>query len=208
MSDLIIIGAGGFGLEVAAYAEDMTRAGKENFVLKGFLDDTKTPSSRHAGYPVLGKIGPPFDPAISYVIAVGTPEWRKALADKLHAGGARLASIVHPQSYVAAGALIGPGSVIAPFAFVGPEARIGNHCVLNVHACAGHECRIGDCCVLSPYASLQGSARLGEGVFLGSHACITCVTIGDKARIAAGAVVYNDVPSGALALGNPAAFAA
>jgi len=208
MSDLIIIGAGGFGLEVAAYAEDMTRAGKAAFTLKGFLDDTKPTSSRHASYPILGKIESAFDTNVAYVIAVGMPEGRKSIAGKLHAGGVRLASIVHPQSYVAASAAIGPGSVVAPFAFVGAEATIGRHCVLNVHVCVGHESRVGDCCVLSPYANLQGGARLGDGVFLGSQACITCVTIGDKARIAAGAVVYNDVPSGTLALGNPAAFAA
>jgi sugar O-acyltransferase (sialic acid O-acetyltransferase NeuD family) len=206
MSDLIIIGAGGFGLEVAAYAEDMTRAGKADFVVKGFLDDIKMPSSRHAGYPVLGKIEPPFDSEISYVIAIGIPDSRKILAGKL--GGARLASIIHPQSYVAGSAEISPGTVVAPFAFVGPEARIGNHCVLNTHTCVGHESRVGDYCVLSPHAGLQGGAQLGEGVFLGSQVYITRVTIGNRARVAAGAVVYIDVPPEALALGNPAAFRA
>ena len=122
--------------------------------------------------------------------------------------GARFATIIHPQSYVAASAAIGTGTIIAPFAFVGPEARIGNHCVLNTHVSAGHESTMSDGCVLSPAASLHGGARLETGVFLGSHACVLRVTIGPKARIAAGAVAYGDVPGGAFALGNPAAFKA
>jgi acetyltransferase EpsM len=206
MTDLIILGAGGFGLEVAAYAEDMTRAGRADFNIKGFLDDTKAISTRHAGYPILGKIGPVFDSSASYILAVGMPEGRKLLANKLRAAGARVATVIHPESHVAVSATFGTGTIIAPFAFAGPESRMGEHCLINTHACVGHESRMDNFCVLSPHVSLQGGARLGMEVFVGSHACIGRVTIGDKARIAAGSVVYNDVPPGAFALGNPAAF--
>lgn len=47
--------------------------------------------------------------------------------------------------------------------------------------------------------------KIGRGVFVGTRAIILKgVTIGDRAIIGAGAVVTRDVPSGYLAVGNPA----
>ncbi|MDX2028166.1 MAG: acetyltransferase [Alphaproteobacteria bacterium] len=206
MSDIIIVGAGGLGLEVASYAEDMRRASKSNSGIKGFLDDTKPVGTQHAGYPVLG----PTDKIISeclYVIAVGAPESRQMLAEKLAAKGANFASIIHPSAHIAASAEIGVGTVIAPFVFVGPEARLGEQCLLNIYASAGHESRMENYCVLSPYATIHGASVLGSGAFMGSHACVTAkIQVGAGARIAAGSVVYQNIPAGARVMGNPAAW--
>ncbi len=46
---------------------------------------------------------------------------------------------------------------------------------------------------------------IGRGVFIGTRALVLKgVTIGDRAIVGAGAVVTKDVPSGHLAVGNPA----
>lgn len=207
MKNLIIVGAGGFGLEVAAYAEDITRAGKDALQILGFLDDTKPVGALHAGFPVLGDTNAAPVAEAVYVLAVGTPEGRAALADKLERKGAQFVSLIHPAAYVSATATLGLGAVLAPFSLIGPATFIGDHALFNVYATAGHEARLGKCCVLSPYASAHGEARLGDKVFIGGHGFVTArVKVGDNAKIAAGAVVYSDVPSGALAIGNPAAF--
>lgn len=195
------------GLEVAAYAEDMIRVHNNSMSIKGFLDDTKTQGSRHAGYPILGKISEPVNTECLYVIAIAAPQVRKTTAEKLQAAGAKFATIIHPTCYIAASAKLGTGVILAPFTFVGPEAELGNHCFLNVYASFGHESRLGDYSVLSPYATVNGASIVGSCVFMGSHATVTAKTeVGHNVKIAAGAVTYNTVPDDAHVMGNPAAW--
>jgi sugar O-acyltransferase (sialic acid O-acetyltransferase NeuD family) len=207
MKDLIIIGAGGFGLEVAAYAEDVIRAGKADFQIKGFLDDTKKTGNRHANYPILGTTDAAHEKDAIYILALGNPNDRRALSEKLSSKGAHFATLIHPQSYVAKTAKVGEGSIVAPFVFIGPEARVEKQCLLNVQTCIGHESIVGSYSVLSPGAGLHGSAVLSEGVFMGSNAYVTAGQhVGKNSKIAAGAIVYSDIPDGVSALGNPASF--
>lgn len=205
--NLFIIGAGGFGLEVAAYAADILKADHASFSIIGFLDDLKELGQTHAGYPIVGRVTGDVQRNAHYVIALGSPEMRREVAEKYEKNNARFITLIHPRSYVADSAALGAGTIVAPFAFVGPEAEIGEHCLLNVHSCAAHESIMGNFSTLSPYASLHGSASLGAGGFIGAHADVTAgVGIGIGTKVAAGSVVYNDVPSDKLAMGNPARF--
>jgi len=207
MTNLIIVGAGGFGLEVAAYAQDITQSRLQALTLTGFLDDTKGVGTLHRGVAVLGTLESPIEPDALYVIAIGATENRKMVADKLAARGARFATLLHPAAYVADSARLGEGTIMAPFSFAGPACEMGRHGLLNIYASMAHESRAGDCVTLSPYAGTHACAVLEDGVFLGAHAVVTKdVRIGANAKLAAGAVAYNDVPQGANALGNPARF--
>lgn len=207
MLSLIIVGAGGFGLEVAAYAEDMTKSGNAAVKVQGFLDDVKAPGTVHGGYPVLGGTDGPIDPQALYVIAVGAPQGRKKLAEKLIARQARFATIIHPSAYVGANACIGEGAILAPFTFVGPEGKVGPHALLNIYASVGHEAVLGPYSALAPYAGLHGQAATEEGVFLGAQSNLTAgINMGAFAKLAAGAIAYTDIPAAATALGNPAKF--
>ncbi len=205
MTSLILVGAGGFGLEVAAYAEDMRRNGQATFEPKGFLDDSKPVGTMHAGLPVLGSTTMVCEPSALYVIAVGAPKGRQALANLIKGKGGALVTLVHPTAYVAPSAYLGTGCVLAPFSFAGPECRIEENALLNLYASVAHESIVGAHGVLSPYAGTHAGARLGEGVFLAAHSVVTNgVALGDGAVVAAGSVVYSDIPAGGQAFGNPA----
>lgn len=205
MSKLIIVGAGGFGLEVAAYAEDARAHDPAQPEIVGFLDDSKSIGSQHGGYPVLGETDGPYDPDALYILAVGFPAARRALAEKLSAQNVRFHTLIHPQSYCARTARLAEGCILVPFATVGPDVFLGPHVMLNHYAVIGHEARAGSFCVLCPHASVHGGAILEDDVFVGSGGYVTRgVKIGAGAKISAGSVVYNDMPPGALALGNPA----
>jgi sugar O-acyltransferase (sialic acid O-acetyltransferase NeuD family) len=206
MDEIVVVGAGGFGKEVWAYCQDLEAAGRIGR-LAGVLDDDHR-SVRWAGeeIPVLGTT---FDArsggGTRYVIAVGSPHGRRLLADRLAERGAELATIVHPTAWVAPTASLGPGTIVAPFAFVGPEAQLGANVALNIYASVGHDAVLGGQCVLSPYATVNGNVVLEEAVFLGTHATVLArLRVGAEARVAAGAVVYRDVPAQHLAQGDPA----
>jgi sugar O-acyltransferase (sialic acid O-acetyltransferase NeuD family) len=149
---------------------------------------------------------PALTPDDRFVIAIGEPRLRKAMADRLRERGATeesFAAIVHPTAYVAGE--LGPGCVVAPFAFVGPGARLGAHVALNTYASVGHDAQVAAYAVFSPYAVVNGNVHIGEGVFLGTHATVVPGRrVGAWAKLGAGAVAHSDLEAGMLALGNPA----
>jgi sugar O-acyltransferase (sialic acid O-acetyltransferase NeuD family) len=203
---LIVVGAGGLGREAFEYAQDMLGRDAETEVL-GFLDDNP---AALAGKPLAGKIlGNTADfrvePQHRFVIGVGDPALRQALAQNIAARGGLFARVIHPLAYVASTARIADGCVLAPYVFVGAGAQIGMHVVLNARASVGHDAVLAEHCVLSPHCVVGGATHLGKAVFMGSSATVVPQrSVGAGSKIAAGAVLLQDVPAGALAVGNPA----
>ncbi|MGE4352309.1 MAG: NeuD/PglB/VioB family sugar acetyltransferase [Bdellovibrionales bacterium] len=207
MTSLILIGAGGFGIEAALYAQDMVRTNTASFEVKGFLDDTKEVGDHRVGLPILGGTDMPVDPSALYVITIAEPPHKRAFHERLAAQGARFATLIHPSAVIAPTAQVGEGCVFAPFSFAGPESFIGRHGTINIYGSVAHETRLGDFCTFSPYAGTHGAAQLGDGIFMGAHATVLKgIKIGNACKIAAGAVVYNDMPDAHIAIGNPARF--
>lgn len=74
------------------------------------------------------------------------------------------------------------------------------------HVHVGHDAHIGEDCELSPGVVIGGLVRIADRVKLGINACVRPeITVGDDARIGAGAVVVKDVPAGETWVGVPAA---
>lgn len=204
---ILIAGAGGLGREVLAYALDAIDAGTLTGEVAGFLDDTEPDLSPFGlTVPIVGSIvdyAPRADERV--IVAIGDPQGRSAVVDKLHQRGAAFATLVHPRAWIGRNATVAEGAIIAPFATIGPWARLHPHALINTHAGVGHDAVIGQGAVLSPHAVVNGGVSLGPRAFLGTNAAVMAhQTIAADAKIAAGAVVYTCVPEGATALGNPA----
>lgn len=96
-----------------------------------------------------------------------------------------------------------------------PGAQIGRRLVIDHGAgiVIGETTQIGDDCLLYQGVTLGGTGKdvgkrhptLGNNVMVGAGAKVLGpITIHDNARIAAGAVVLQEVPQGATAVGVPA----
>ncbi|HEX5740908.1 MAG TPA: acetyltransferase [Pilimelia sp.] len=190
--EVTVIGAGGFGREVAQYAAQCWG----EHVVRGFLDDARPD--------VLGGT----DRVASgshYLVAVGDAAVRARLAASVRARGGRLATLVHPLAHVAPTARLGAGTILCPFAFVGAGAAVGTNVVVNTYASVAHDAVVGRDTVFSPYATVNGSVRVGAEVFLGTRATVTPGhVVGDRAALSAGAVAFHDVAPDTVVAGNPA----
>lgn len=135
--------------------------------------------------------------------------------------GAR--AVVHANSHLERAAL-GPGCHAGPFARLRPgavleaDARVGNFVemkksVMGPGAKAGHLTYLGDAFVGAGANIGAGTitcnydgvnkhvTSIGKGAFIGSNtALVAPVTVGDGALVAAGSVITDDVPEGALAI--------
>ncbi len=205
VSAIVIAGAGGLGREILQYVQDIFDP--KSYQVKGFLDDKCTEvTAASFGHSILGRCDDyALQPDDLVVVAVGDPKKRLNLARRLEQRGAKFLTIVHPLAYVSPSAQIGVGCIVGPFATVGACAEVGSHVALTYYSSIGHDAQIGSGCTFSPYSAANGGAVLDECVFLGTHAVVNPLKrLGRAVKVAAGSVVYHDVPPDTLVAGNPA----
>jgi len=208
---LVIIGAGGHGLEVMWVAARMSMDpvfGSWNIL--GFVDDHAGLRGRMIeGVPVLGSVaefletnrGKPW----YFHCAVGSNLQRQKLAEQFEAAGFQAATIMDPMTIISPRAILGAGSYVAPRCFIGPKAVIGRHVLINVSASIGHHSTMGDYAQACPGVRVNGHCQVGKLSFLGSNAVVhPGKRVGESATVAAGSFVVRNVKPHTLVVGVPA----
>jgi sugar O-acyltransferase (sialic acid O-acetyltransferase NeuD family) len=144
--------------------------------------------------------------ALAAAIAHTTPGRRYLLAEEARAHGLiSFPALVDPTAVVARTAVVGPGAGVGAGAVVGALSRIGDFAMVNRSASVGHHADVGDYASLGPACVLAGRVTIGRGAFVGAGAvCTPGTQVGRNATVGAGSVVLEDVPDGAVAVGNPA----
>lgn len=205
---LLIIGAGGFGREVLAWAEDVLKAtSSPEWTIGGFLD-----SNPHALVPFgidLPIVGDPatYQPQSHdrFVCAIGDPQIKLKVARGIQSRGGQFVNVIHPTAYVGPRCRMGNGNILCPQAMMTCDASLGDFVTLNFRASVAHDAQVGSGCTINGFADVTGGVRIGEGVLLGSHAAITPrAVVEDGARVGAGSVVIRHVKAGQTVLGVPA----
>ena len=196
-----ILGAGRQALETAGYCAEV---GLRPIFHVEELPPRESRDAAHFGVPILG-----FDDVgdelltTQVVTAVGDCGVRRRLVERWR--GAVWATLVSPHAWLARDAVVGTGSTIAPQAALNRLVRIGAHVLVNVGASLAHDVVVEDFVTVSPGCAIGGCVVIRTGAFLGIGATVRDrVTIGRDAVVAAGAVVVNDVPDGAVVRGVPA----
>jgi sugar O-acyltransferase (sialic acid O-acetyltransferase NeuD family) len=206
MNRLIIVGAGGFGREVLAWALDIP-SNKRDWDVFGFLDDDPSALERFSvPYPVLGStFGYHPKPDDRFVCAIGTPNIKLRICDELENRGARFITLIHPSAIIGTRCEIGLGTVVCPGVILTSDVKIGKHVLLNLHVTVGHDATIEDGSILSPHVDITGFAKIGRGVILGAHAVVLPkAKVDNDAIVGAGSVVLKRVKSGTTVMGVPA----
>ena len=206
MKDLVIIGAGGFGREVAWLVEDIN-ANDLQWNLIGYIDEDR---SKHGivlnGYPVIGTLEKfSVKSELFAVCAVGNPEIKKVLVEKAITAGLRFANLIHPDVKMSKHVGMGFGNIICAGSIITVNIMIGNHVIINLDCTVGHDTIIKDYVTCAPSVNISGQVVIEEGCDIGTNvAIIQGKNIGKWSIIGAGAVVSRDIPSGCTAVGIPA----
>lgn len=208
MRDLCIIGAGGFGREVAWLVERIN-AVKQTWNLLGFLDDNKAKhGSYEGGYPVLGTCDDlsRLPGEVWVVCAIGSAKVRKNIIEKYHAcGNVKFATLIDPSVLISERVEIGAGTIICAGTIITVDISIGNHVIINLDCTLGHDDIIHDFVTIYPSVNISGVVEVGECSEIGTGTqIIQGKKVGSDSIIGAGAVVVKDIPDKCTAVGSPA----
>ncbi len=204
---LVIIGAGGFGREVADVAQAREGA-TASMRLLGFVDDG-TPDDtllRRQGVPLLGTTAELARWSTSrFVVAIADPAVRRRLDAVALAAGLEPASLLHPTAVLGSDLRLGPGLIMAAHTSITTNVDVGRHVHMDRNVTVGHDSTLGDYVTLHPGATLSGNVTVGDGATIGSNAVVLPgVSLGAGVTVGAGAAVLSDVGDGETVAGVPA----
>lgn len=206
MKNIVIIGAGGFGREVAWLIERINKV-TPTWVIQGFIDDNeKLWGTYEDDYKVLGgcdylrNCGEIFA-----VCAVGSAKIREKIVKKLQNCNVKFATLIDPSVIVSDRVKIGVGTIICAGTIVTVDVKIGNHVIINLDCTIGHDDVIEDFVTIYPSANVSGNVVIGNTTELGTGMqIIQGKKITENTIIGAGAVVVKDCVEKGTYVGNPA----
>lgn len=206
MKDLYIIGAGGFGREVAWLVERINDA-EPVWNLKGFIDDKMSLwGSAGGGYPILGGTEYLIQQGDVYAVcAIGSAATRKRVITNFMGTSVKFATLIDPPVLISRRVKIGEGTIICAGSIVTVDIQIGNHVIINLDCTIGHDAYIQDFVTLYPSVNVSGNVILGECAELGTGMqIIQGKRVAANTIIGAGATVVRDIEESGTYVGCPA----
>ncbi len=207
---IAIYGGGGLGREVAGGIERINQAGTDSWEFVGFYDDRLEKGSQVSHYgTVLGgmdelnRVGEP----LALAIAVGTPETRKRILERISNPNISFPNLIAPSFRVLDSKTfkIGKGNIIQDNCSVTCDVEVGDYNVLNGSNVLGHDVRVGSFNVLMPGVRLSGEVSVGDGNLFGVDSVILQrIKVGNRVTLGAGSVLMTKPKDGFTYIGVPA----
>ena len=205
MTDVVIIGAGGFGREMYPRFARINEDIGPTWNLLGFIDETAT--STKEGYPVLGKLEDflKMDRSVQYFIAVANMDARERIAKTCKEAGFTAATVILGNlAKIDPGVEIGEGCYIGGGAFK-RNVKIGEHCIIQGGSvfCQGAEVGAFTSIMTSPVVGRN--AKIGRKNYFGLRCNVADgVTTTDECTFGACATVLEDATVPGMYAGAPA----
>ncbi len=211
MKKILILGGPGPATNIGQAIVHANSLGYSEYEFAGYVNDSLTLDI--LGYPIVGKTtdipkllaeGYYF---INTILKIGGMPERIAKFHSLLIPEDRLATFVHPMSFVMPTAKLGPGVVVMPFATVSANSTIGKCTLVMTNVFIGLTCNVGAFNFLAPTSCLGSWINTEEGVWLGFNSTVRGRTnIGKYSSVGAGAVLTKNVNENEIWVGNPAKF--
>lgn len=203
MKDLIIIGASGFGREVAWLVDRINKT-QLTWNILGFIDDDESlVGTRVNGYQVLctTKEIEKYK-NVFFVCAIGSSKTRKHIVDSI--GPLKYAVLIDPSVEMSDLISIGEGSIICAHSILTVNVDIGRHVIINLDCTIGHDAVLEDFVTVYPSVNISGNTKYEKCVELGTGTqIIQGKMVGKGTIVGAGSVVVKDLPEECTAVGAP-----
>lgn len=203
MNDIYIIGASGFGREVAWLIEEL-----DEWNLKGFIgDNTAIRNTKINDIPVVGGVSflNTVKTSVNVVIAIGNPSIRKRIVDQLSDNS----NIVYPNiiakdvrisKYIE----MGHGNIICSGTILTTNIQLGNFNHINLCCTFGHDVVMNDYITAYPSVNISGNVVIGNCSELGTGSkVIQGKSITNNVIVGAGSVVIKDIAESGTYVGSP-----
>lgn len=201
-----LAGAGGFGRTVMP----LLRAACQPDETPCFIEKDQE-QERINGTNCLSEAGFFSAPGKKYFnVAIADSVLREKIARNFIERSATPRSIFCPSVKIFDDVQIGDGAILCSHSMVTSNVRIGAFFHANIYSYVEHDCSIGDFVTFAPGVKCNGNVTIGNHCYIGSGAILRDgragkpLRIGDHAIVGMGAVVVEDVPAGAIVVGNPA----
>lgn len=195
MKDIVIIGAGGIGREVAWIIEEINEV-NPTWNIIGFVDDNNEMCGKEFnGYRVLGGLDilDKLESKPEVIVAIANCVVKKDIVARLN-GKFDFATVVYPTVRVSKFVEIGQGTIIYPGVILTVNTKIGNHVVISGNCGIGHDTVIGDYSSMLWGSSFSGFDVVEEECFIGVGTKVAKgVSIANSRRISTGGIVVEDV---------------
>jgi len=210
---IAILGGIGNGSVIANAIVDANQRGQCEWEFAGYLNDRIAAGGNIESLPVLGKLTdwPKIADAGCYFIntiyRIDGQQQRIDMFESLHIPDDRLATFIHPLTYVAPNTHLGPGTVVMPNAAISAATTIGKGCLVMVGATILHNTHIGKYCHFGAQCCVGANMNIADGVHIGLNATTReNLTIGKNSTLGMGSVLTKDMGEKEIWVGNPAKF--
>ena len=208
LKNIIIIGAGDFGREVAWLINDINKVSPVYKII-GYLDDDSHKSDMLInGYPVLGKIKDFSEVQKKNngcaVIALQNGDIRQKIAER-YLEFNDWETLIHPSVNISGTSTIGKGCIFCAGTNVSVNTIIGSHCIFNISSTVGHDGLIEDYVSVMSGARICGHVTIHNNSYIATNSSILPQkTIGEYGVVGAGSVVVRNVKPHTTVMGVPA----
>lgn len=205
LKDIVIIGAGGFGREVAWLIERINQ-NCPTWNIVGFLDDNPDLHGMILDeYPVLGGVNYLNGKELWAICAIGSAKIRKIVVEKVERiKSVQFATLIDPSVIMSSRVSVGEGSIICSGSVITVDVMIGSHVIINLDCTLGHDDIIGNYVTMYPSVNISGMVKIGDCTEVGTGTQIRQgIAIQGNVILGAGAVIVKDIDREGTYVGVP-----
>lgn len=210
MKNLLIVGTGGFAIEVFEHAQNSIGYGTE-YLIKGFIEGN-IPCDYEKYKSLPANV---FGNCIEYQIcendifflAIADPIIKEKVANIILNKGGEFINLIHNTSVVSKHAKLGSGIFLGAFSIVTGDAIIDDFVMINTYSGISHGCKIGAYSSVMGHVGINGNTIIGHHSYWGSGSrCLPGSRIGNNTKIGAASLVLKKVKDNSTVFGVPAKY--